>query len=721
MTLMPEHSKDLEKSGLSDNVAKEANIKSVPQEQIFEMLGFSIDGIISMYEIPFDSEYSRFRIFYEDGKEFSKDGSKKPKYLTKKDTENRLYMPSKVTSVLENVSIPLNITEGEKKALKACQEGLDCIGITGLWNWKVKGKDELIPDFDKIALDGRTIYLIPDNDWLEPDRKGERKNLKQAVHGLAYLLIDKGAKVYWRELPKGEEKIGMDDYLCMHSVAHLKKLPVCEIRKLTLDEMIDETSLDTTPEEIQSIIRRMANLKSESEKSQYVNRLSGKTRIRKIAIQNDMKTYAQQVLGVDQHEQTLCANFPGLIDVGLDDTKEDGSTLFIMKDGGDIHIASEWEMCSGECYIPPVKSMLPFKLPRVSKVKEWFLSDDDSTLFDDLVAYFERFSYLSDEQLLIVICNVFLSYIQDHMDINYLPMLLFWAVPERGKSRTGKAMTYVSYRGIHLVELREANLFRYSQNLNATLFFDIMDLWKKAQGNRVEDILLLRYEKGAKVSRVLFPEKGAFEDTVHYDIYGSTIMATNEAIDKILSSRCISITMPNKPSSTYEDPKPEKALELKERLTAWRARVLDKPLLEVEEVEGLTGRLWDISKPMMQVCKMVSSAKLGSLIRALLEVATEKIEDKKVGIEGLILEAIEELSVDKKDLPEWEILHSELLSLLNLDRHDQHQLTPQYLGRKLKAIGIKTRKVHGYAEIQINKSEYEILLAQYGIESPSMA
>jgi len=722
MTLTPEHSTDLEKSGLSDNVAKEANIKSVPPEQIFEKLGFSIDGIKSMYEIPFDSEYSRFRVFYEDDKEFSKDGDKKPKYLTKKDTENRLYTPSKVTSVLEDVSIPLNITEGEKKALKACQEGLDCIGITGLWNWKVKGKDELIPDFDKIALDGRTIYLVPDNDWLEPDRKGERKNLKQAVHGLAYLLIDRGAKVYLRELPKREEKIGLDDYLYIHSVDQLKKLPVHEIRKLSLDEMIDGMTSNTPHDEIQAVIRRISNLSSESEKSQYVNKLSDKTNINKRSIRSDMKSYAQQFLGVDQHEQTLCANFPGLIDVVLDDTNEDESTLFIVKEDGNLLITSEWEKCSGECYIPPTKQMLPFELPRVSKVKEWFSSDDDSELFNDLIAYFKRFSYLPDEQLLIVICNVFLSYIQDHMDINYLPMLLFWAVSERGKSRTGKAMTYVSYRGIHLVELRESNLFRYSQNLNATLFFDIMDLWKKAEGNSAVDILLLRYEKGAKVSRVQFPEKGAFEDTVHYDIYGSTIMATNEAIDKILNSRCIPITMPNRPSSTYEDPKPEKALELKERLTAWRARVLDKPLPEIEEVEGLTGRLWDISKPMIRVCKLVSPTKLNSLIKGLREIAIEKIEDKKICIEGLILEAIEELSIDSKELPEWEISHSELLELLNVDRHDQYQLSPQYLGRKLKAMGIITRKVHGYAQIQLKKSEFETLLAQHGIiESPSMA
>ena len=193
--LAPEHYCDLTKSGLTDNTIQEADIKSVPPGQVNKKLGFNMDGLVSMYEIPFDEEYSRFKLFYEDGKAFNKDGSNKPKYITKKDSGNRLYMPSTVTTVLDDVSTPIDITEGEKKALKACQEGLHCIGITGLWNWKVKGEGKLIPDFDKIALDGRSVYLVPDNDWLQPNRNGESKNLKQAVKGLAYLLIARGAKV----------------------------------------------------------------------------------------------------------------------------------------------------------------------------------------------------------------------------------------------------------------------------------------------------------------------------------------------------------------------------------------------------------------------------------------------------------------------------------------------------------------------------------------------
>jgi hypothetical protein len=105
--------------------------------------------------------------------------------------------------ILKDPSTPIYIVEGEKKCLKGLQEGLSCIGLGGLWSWSDGSEEKnLIPDFDLIEWKGRTVYLVPDNDWLSPDRHGERKNLLEAVNGLAYRLIDRGARVFIVELPK---------------------------------------------------------------------------------------------------------------------------------------------------------------------------------------------------------------------------------------------------------------------------------------------------------------------------------------------------------------------------------------------------------------------------------------------------------------------------------------------------------------------------------------
>jgi len=294
-------------------------------------------------------------------------------------------------------------------------------------------------------------------------------------------------------------------------------------------------------------------------------------------------------------ESTLSAYFPGLVDVCIQD---DGQLVYAVVKKSELVIVPECET-DNETLSIPEKKHFQFLLPRAAEVMHYY-SLEDRELYDDLLSYLKRFSALDEEQWAIVAHYIFLTYLHDHPSIDYCPYVLFHAVPERGKSRTGKSMAYVAFRGIHLIELREATIFRYSQNLHGTLFFDLLDVSKKAERGGCEDILLLRAEKGAQCSRVLYPDQGPFNDTVYYDIYGPTIISSNEPVHSILETRCLPIIMPNLPGN-YENPRPELALELKERLTAWKAKHLFDTLPELEPVEEISGRLWDISKPMFLV------------------------------------------------------------------------------------------------------------------------
>lgn len=731
--LHPEHLADLRKSDLSDKTILESSIKSVRPEDIDGIFGYPTYAR-SAYSLPyFGTEYSRYRMFYDEmDRNNPKTGESRPKYLAVKDSVNHLYIPHKVRPILNDLSIPLYITEGEKKSLKAVQDGLYCIAISGLWGWKIKSEDELIPDFDLIALDGRTIYIVPDSHFREPNRHGKQKYLWQAVYELAYRLIDKGAKVFWVELPKGDVEVKLDDYLCNHTAKDFRELPKHEI--FGLEESLNRATPETKQEELYEMLRQISKIKSATKKDRYKNILHKKTGISKRAFSEEMKSLTKpskwssfkelsesgggdcindNMQDRDEEEKKLSAYFPGLVDLVAGDS---GKVIYLVKVGDTLKTAESWEI-DGTQYLPPGKPHLPFALARANYVFPHYEYDSDQKLFIDILSYLKRFSYLPNSQWLIVACNVFLGYLQDHPDIHYLPMILFFAVPERGKSRTGKAVTYISFRGVHVVDMREANLFRYSENLKATIFFDLMNLWKKAEKNGAEDILLLRYEKGAKVSRVIYPEKGAFKDTVYYGVYGSTIIATNEPVHKILGSRCIDIAMQNKPGN-YENPTPEKAQELKERLTAWRARTMDKPLPKTNTIQGLGGRLWDIAKPLLQVCKLVYPQGFDSLKNALLEVAGQRVVDKKESVEGKIVEALNELS--PKGLFEWNLSVSELAHFLNEDRPEEHKLTAQYIGRKLKAMSIHThRSTGGHARAYLSRNDFGLLLEQYGFENIS--
>src|SRR3990172_9879953 len=251
--------------------------------------------------------------------------------------------------------------------------------------------------------------------------------------------------------------MGLDDYLCKYTLEEFYKLPSIEIKNLS--QRMDEAKQEELPE----LLKEISQIESETERSLYVQKLfeKFKFKIPKRAIQRDIKKFREKEDKAYKKETGYIANFPGLIDV----VESEGVTSFLIIDRENEVLKIEREIkLNGVLYIPPEKDYLPFSLPRAEAVLKWYVSDNEEELFQDVLAYLKRFSYLQERQWLIVALKVFLTYLQDHPDIFYLPMILFYAVPERGKSRTGKAAIYISFRGIHVVDLREANLFRYSQD-----------------------------------------------------------------------------------------------------------------------------------------------------------------------------------------------------------------------------------------------------------------
>ena len=408
--------------------------------------------------------------------------------------------------------------------------------------------------------------------------------------------------------------------------------------------------------------------------------------------------------------EKLSAYFPGLIDVCRG---EDGQLVYLVDDHGRFSLQESMGL-DGEEVVPPDIENFPFEVPKAKGVMR-HIKQEDKNLYADLLTYLKRFSALDAHQWAVVAHYVFLTYLHDHSEIDYCPYILFYAVPERGKSRIGKSIANVSFRGVHQIELREPNIFRYSEHLHGTLFFDLMDVWKKAERSGCEDILLLRAEKGAKCSRILYPEKGAFRDTVYYDIYGPTIIASNEQLHKILGTRCLPIVMPNRPGN-YENPRPEYAQELKERLTAWRGKTLRKSLPEILPVEGISGRLWDICRPLLQIGKLVNPDGGNLLLEAILNIAGERDASKRETTEGHLVAIIQELTGQKgaERFAEWSIKVSDILRAFNENRTEDRHVTPQWIGRKLKSMSLTHRAVQGRSEILLSSQEYRTLLEQYG-------
>lgn len=216
-------------SGLKKEHAKIMQIRDINSSELKKMFPqwkFS-NAKISGHEIPYfglDGElsgYSRYRLHHDED----------PKYLQLKGQKSHFYFPPFMNweSIALDPQVPIYITEGERKAAKACVMDLPCLGLAGVWNWCVKQDDNYqkkiiqpIKDFQLLEWNGRKTYIVFDSDSIY------NSNIEYAIQALRRTLIKFGADPYRIDLPqKGGNKVGLDDFLAKpYSLKAFKKLPV---------------------------------------------------------------------------------------------------------------------------------------------------------------------------------------------------------------------------------------------------------------------------------------------------------------------------------------------------------------------------------------------------------------------------------------------------------------------------------------------------------------
>src|SRR5215831_11481160 len=208
--LLERHKNDLYGSGLSSHTIQLSGCYSVTSTK--HILGYEEGpGLAIPYPDPTGNgnQFVRVKVdkAHSDGK----------RYRSPIGSKNRLYIPPNFEhDALQDVSVPLYLTEGEKKALKACQEGLVCLALPGVWSWKTKdaaGRSVPIPDLDHVIWTGRVVTIVFDSDL------AKKPNVQSAETSLAEELARRGATVFAVRLPQGDndEKVGLDDYLVRYS------------------------------------------------------------------------------------------------------------------------------------------------------------------------------------------------------------------------------------------------------------------------------------------------------------------------------------------------------------------------------------------------------------------------------------------------------------------------------------------------------------------------
>ena len=116
---------------------------------------------------------------------------------------------------------PILITEGELKAICACQHGYKALGLGGVWSWKSKALGiEFLAELDAIEWEDREVELCFDSDM------AVKTLVRIALISLARELSKRGALCSMIVLPHTDEtKTGLDDFIASKGKDAFAKLP----------------------------------------------------------------------------------------------------------------------------------------------------------------------------------------------------------------------------------------------------------------------------------------------------------------------------------------------------------------------------------------------------------------------------------------------------------------------------------------------------------------
>jgi hypothetical protein len=199
---------------------------SATHERELRQLGFSVDQAIApALVIPIYGTGGEI-VTYQARPDRPRVRNGRPvKYETPSRSRMHLDVPPSARGAIGNPAATLMITEGVRKGDAGATQGMCCIALLGVWNWR--GTNELggkvaLPEWELIALNDREVYLVFDSDVLV------KREVRAALDRLAEFLRHRGARVEALQLPTGENdaKTGLDDYFAAgHTVANLLALP----------------------------------------------------------------------------------------------------------------------------------------------------------------------------------------------------------------------------------------------------------------------------------------------------------------------------------------------------------------------------------------------------------------------------------------------------------------------------------------------------------------
>lgn len=618
------------------------------------------------------------------------------------------------------------------------------VGISGVWNWKGKiSKTEkgIIPDFQQVELRNREIILDFDSDV------ATNKKVLAARNALAKWLISQGAKVYTVDIPISEgNKLGIDDLLGrwqsesdtetaikkgLNLLSTKKPFTVGQLKETLLDgALILEAEADTRGKlkitarngkneiiEIDSFNPSDAAKRNKFAKSLGFEKFQAEIKIALLKFA-DLAGAITTVSQTQPTGETVETSFQVLQDGRI--IEQISNLRFAVREDDSIEIAdSITDKETGITYVPVNDDLLQKDIGGIYLANGVSDYETKAELVEAIKSYMNKYVDLQPLQLSLVSYYILFTYLFDRvLELSYVSAT---GDLGSGKSRLGMTIALASYRGYIMVNPTAATLYRVVDRFTPTLFLDEFNSNANADDTQaIIQVLNTGFSKIGNISRQIKDSDGNFRTETFNPFCPKIIGSYKESASDALKSRNIEIQM----ERSFRNDLPirltqgflNEAQALRNKLIKFRLTEYENDLeIKLDKAEydlrsaGITPRSIQINIPLYA---LIDDKELKAEFIALLQ-ERDKIltESKKQSIDGEIIEAIHsfifeiELDKDENEIAKWlirprpkdlkicsKIPIPKVTARLNNSREDYKNLTPQYLGRKLTALGLRTQK-----------------------------
>ena len=460
-----------------------------------------------------------------------------------------------------------------------------------------------------------------------------------------------------------KKKIGIDDFLLHRSAEDVKGLPTIEIKKQTVEEMIEKAAVVSDVDFIREIIKRIASVNHQSEKSIYINKLSEKTGISKQAIKKDIKAIIENKKTYEVRDDNIIIIHPSLeikdsvLVLGfrktvIVDNAPTETNVFLITNGKNYFLHDESIYKDGNTSL-------------VFDLRERHLIGINDKWNEKQIKHFLE-NIKAPEGVYSEIKSVLKKYIEFQKEGHYglvaawiistyfyrcfhaIVFLFFFGKKQSGKSRVLDFLERLAFNSIKTKGVSLASLADTIDGLRGAFLIDQAESLSDPKNMDILGILADSYTIGGGKRRIVFITKTS-RRVIEFETYSPKAFASYKEIDPDLKDRCVLISMLR---ATKDYPYPEAHLPIWSDLRDKLYRLLLTKWKKVKEIypttgEGVTQRVKELWRPIETILTLenVSADEVRDIknvfLESMLETQTELSEEEHNLFDAL-LEMLEE-------------------------------------------------------------------------------